>query len=307
MRWYLFTMWTGASALVRDKTREPQELCVPAGATKPPTTQHQIHAHQPQRAQSPHTTGRLLVLHDSDVFATSLFHDSAVLRSQAIQGGVMGNQSYLTLASAAVAELEVKRSRFVCRLAPITDENAARDFINQARTDFRDARHHCTAFILGETAMTRRSNDDGEPSGTAGAPILEALAGAADGQGVTYVAAVVIRWFGGTLLGTGGLTRAYGDATRAALTSSTLQQMTLHQLYSFPARHADAAKIENGLRHNNIHVEKVEYLTGHAEITIGISTNLTTTQATINQIATQEVQLTETGIRWVASDTITPA
>ena len=81
------------------------------------------------------------------------------------------------------------------------------------RAQHWDARHHCSAFVLGPRSELQRSSDDGEPAGTAGAPMLEVLRGA----GVSDVAAVVTRWFGGTLLGAGGLVRAYGDAVRAAL------------------------------------------------------------------------------------------
>ena len=124
-----------------------------------------------------------------------------------------GTQSYLTLAAPARSEIEVRRSRFVCDVAPVTSEDAARAAIEHVRTVSRGAGHHCTAFVLGPDAATLRSNDDGEPSGTAGAPMLELLRG----RNLTDVVAVVSRWFGGTLLGTGGLARAYAGATRAAL------------------------------------------------------------------------------------------
>ncbi len=92
----------------------------------------------------------------------------------------------------------MKRSRFVCDLSPAASEEEARTFIDQVRSGTRDARHHCTAFVLGPDGATQRSNDDGEPSGTAGAPMLDVLRG----RGLTDVVAVVTRWFGGTLLGT---------------------------------------------------------------------------------------------------------
>lgn len=208
--------------------------------------------------------------------------------------------SYLTVASPTVCEIVVKRSRFLCHLEPVADETEARTAIAHVRAQHRDARHHCSAFIIGERAMTRRSNDDGEPSGTAGAPILEALAGAHQGEGVTFTLGIVTRWFGGTLLGTGGLTRAYGDATREALAQATLKRMTQRSLYTFTARHADAARIENGLRHNNIHVQEVQYLSGHAQITIGVS-SLEEVQEKINQLATKDVDLTADGTAWIAS------
>jgi len=95
----------------------------------------------------------------------------------------------------------------------VESEEDARAFIASARSAHHDARHHCTAFVIGPDGGLQRSNDDGEPAGTAGRPMLEAICG----RRVSDVAAVVTRWFGGTLLGAGGLVRAYGEVTGAAL------------------------------------------------------------------------------------------
>ncbi|GAA1964816.1 hypothetical protein GCM10009817_00720 [Terrabacter lapilli] len=135
---------------------------------------------------------------------------------------------YLTLAAPATAELEVRRSRFICDVAPASSEEAARAFVEQVRSTSRDARHHCTAYVLGADGATLRSNDDGEPSGTAGAPMLDVLRG----RGLTDVVAVVTRWFGGTLLGTGGLIRAYGDAVSLALDGATVVARELREACS---------------------------------------------------------------------------
>ena len=151
---------------------------------------------------------------------------------------------YLTISSPASAEIEVRRSRFVCDVAPATSEEAARTFIERVRARSRDARHHCTAYVLGPDGATLRSNDDGEPSGTAGAPMLEVLRG----RGLTDVAAVVTRWFGGTLLGTGGLIRAYGDAVSAALEQASLLSMELREGLVVEVGVADGPRVENALR-----------------------------------------------------------
>ena len=126
---------------------------------------------------------------------------------------LLGVAPYLVPAREATAEIEVKRSRFRSRVVRVETEEAARAVIAEERRVYGTAGHHCSAFVLGPTAATVRSNDDGEPSGTAGPPILDALRG----EDLSDVVAVVTRWFGGTLLGTGGLVQAYGDATRAAL------------------------------------------------------------------------------------------
>jgi uncharacterized YigZ family protein len=168
-----------------------------------------------------------------------------------------GLRHYVTLAGPARSEGEVRRSRFVCDIAPVPSEAAARDVIEQVRTTSRDARHHCTAFVLGPDGATMRSNDDGEPSGTAGAPMLEMLRG----RGVTDVVAVVTRWFGGTLLGTGGLIRAYGDAVSLALDDASLLRMELREGLVVEVDHAAGPRLEHTLRGlPSVEVRAVDYL-----------------------------------------------
>ncbi|OFE14719.1 YigZ family protein [Humibacillus sp. DSM 29435] len=150
---------------------------------------------------------------------------------------------YLTLAASTWAEIEVRRSRFVCTVAPVSSEDAARAAIEGVRGASRDAGHHCTAFVLGSEAATVRTNDDGEPSGTAGAPMLDVLRG----HGLTDVVAVVARWFGGTLLGTGGLIRAYADAVTAALDDATLLRREQHESLVVALDHVSGPRLENAL------------------------------------------------------------
>jgi len=163
--------------------------------------------------------------------------------------------SYLTIARDGQAEIEVKRSRFLCTLARVEDEQAARAVVERLRRQHWDARHHCSAFVLGPEGAVERSSDDGEPAGTAGAPMLEVLRG----RGVTDVVAVVTRWFGGTLLGAGGLVRAYGDAVRAGLDASgTLRRDLLREL-TLELGHADAGRVESELRARGVSVLESEY------------------------------------------------
>lgn len=153
-------------------------------------------------------------------------------------------RSYVTLASPSRAEIEVRRSRFVADLERVATEQEARDVVDRIRAGSREARHHCTAFVLGPDGATQRSNDDGEPSGTAGAPMLEVLRG----RGVSDVVAVVTRWFGGTLLGTGGLIRAYGDAVTAALDSASFVTRERRLEVSIDVGHAVGPRVEHALR-----------------------------------------------------------
>ncbi len=111
-------------------------------------------------------------------------------------------------------ETVIKKSRFICDIAPVSNRDEARDFISSIKDEFPDARHHCSAFIAGppETGEMGMS-DDGEPQGTAGKPMLQVLQGSDIGD----IAAVVTRYFGGILLGTGGLVRAYSGAVQQGL------------------------------------------------------------------------------------------
>lgn len=152
--------------------------------------------------------------------------------------------TYLTVARDTTAEIEVKRSRFLCTLARVDTEDAARRVVDQLRRAHHDARHHCSAFVLGPGAALERSSDDGEPAGTAGAPMLEVLRG----QGLTDVVAVVTRWFGGTLLGAGGLVRAYGDAVRAAVDEAGALRRGLLRELDLEVGHDVAGRVESDLR-----------------------------------------------------------
>ena len=162
---------------------------------------------------------------------------------------------YRTVARAATVETEVKRSRFLCRIERVDSEVAARAVVERVRKEHWDARHHCSAVVLGPDGSVQRSSDDGEPSGTAGAPMLEVLRG----RDVSDVVAVVTRWFGGTLLGAGGLVRAYGDAVRAGLDAAGVHERMLAALFDVPVSHADAGRLERDLRARGVDVRDATY------------------------------------------------
>ena len=148
--------------------------------------------------------------------------------------------------SASEIDLEIKRSHFLGLAARTTSEAQAREFIASRRALYPDARHHCSAFIIANPGATptERSNDDGEPSGTAGKPMLEVLRGSQ----IFDVTVVVTRYFGGTLLGTGGLVRAYSQATAQALEQLSLCRRSQQYLWQLRAPVAEAGRIEAELR-----------------------------------------------------------
>lgn len=148
-------------------------------------------------------------------------------------------------------EIEVKRSRFITALHRTGDEESARSVLAGLRKEFHDARHHCSAFVLGPDRDVQRSNDDGEPSGTAGIPMLDALLKRETAPGVTDlsdVTAVVVRYFGGVLLGAGGLVRAYSESVTAALDRAPLVQRRRLRICTVTVPHAAAGRLENDLR-----------------------------------------------------------
>lgn len=166
---------------------------------------------------------------------------------------------YLTIARDGQAEIEVKRSRFLCTLHRVEDETAARALVEHTRKRHGDARHHCSAFVIGPPpTILERSSDDGEPAGTAGSPMLEVLRGHA-GRGVLDVVAVVTRWFGGTLLGAGGLVRAYSEAVRVALDEVGTIRRELVREYTLAAAYDAAGRLETDLRNAGVAVLDTSY------------------------------------------------
>ncbi|WP_438466662.1 YigZ family protein [Streptococcus pluranimalium] len=142
--------------------------------------------------------------------------------------------NYKTITSNHTTEEEIKKSRFICHLKRVTTEEEARDFIAAIKKEHYRANHSCSAMIIGENSEVKRSSDDGEPSGTAGVPMLTVL----EKQELTNVVAVVTRYFGGIKLGAGGLIRAYTGSVAQALNEIGLvtvkEQVGLQVILTYP-------------------------------------------------------------------------
>ena len=164
-------------------------------------------------------------------------------------------EQYRTIARRGTYDTEVNRSRFLCALAPAATEEEALAFVRGAREAHPSADHHCHAYVIGADARVRKAGDDGEPSGTAGAPMLRMLLR----RDVRYAVAVVSRYFGGVKLGAGGLIRAYGGAVGQAL--DALGTVTRHRrrLVTVTVGHALAGRVHNDLRAAGHAVRDVRY------------------------------------------------
>lgn len=128
------------------------------------------------------------------------------------------SQEYKVVYTGGEAEIIEKKSRFIATVVPVDTEEEALQFIESMRKKYWNATHNCFAYVIGERCELQRCSDDGEPNGTAGRPMLDVLLG----EKVHNIAVVVTRYFGGVLLGTGGLVRAYSSSIQAGLTSSKI-------------------------------------------------------------------------------------
>ena len=137
-------------------------------------------------------------------------------------------------------EIIEKKSRFIATVKPVKTEEEALEFIESLKKKYWDATHNCFAYIISGGTPLKRCSDDGEPSGTAGRPMLDVLTG----EGLTDVCAVVTRYFGGTLLGTGGLVRAYSGAVKEGLSQCVLMEKRPGRELAVTAGYGDVGKVQ---------------------------------------------------------------
>ncbi|MDO4622807.1 MAG: YigZ family protein [Eubacteriales bacterium] len=162
---------------------------------------------------------------------------------------------YRTVLEGGEGRYEEKKSVFIATVRPVADEAEAQAFIEEMKKKYWDARHNCSAFVLGDRSEMMRSSDDGEPSGTAGRPILDVILGA----GLTYTAIVVTRYFGGVLLGTGGLVRAYTEAARDGIAESITAEKIWGSHLQVHLNYTDVGKMQYLLAQAGIPTLHSEY------------------------------------------------
>ena len=153
------------------------------------------------------------------------------------------------------AAYEINKSKFMAHVKHVENEEAAREFVLMIRKKYFDATHNCSAWVLGERGDKQKSNDDGEPGGTAGNPILETI----KKNELTNCAIVVTRYFGGIKLGAGGLIRAYSHTAALGLNAAKIVQITAFRKISLTLEYNFLATVENYLRNKKISVTSTDY------------------------------------------------
>lgn len=165
------------------------------------------------------------------------------------------SELFITIAKNTSFEMVIKKSRFICSIGRADTEEAAQDFIAQVQTANRKANHNCFAYMIGDKDQVQRESDNGEPSGTAGVPILESLQLAK----LHNVVAVVTRYFGGIKLGAGGLIRAYSNVTTNAIHQAGLVQRVLQTAVDITVSYAQHDKLLYFLKEQQVEVANEAY------------------------------------------------
>ena len=171
-------------------------------------------------------------------------------------------ESYRFTWQGGTGEIVEKKSRFIATVAPVKSEEEALSFIEHIRKQYWDARHSCTAFTIGSRHQLTRCSDDGEPAGTAGRPMLDVLLG----ENIHDTCAVVTRYFGGTLLGTGGLVRAYGRCARLGIEAAGIARVKHYKECSVSTDYTTSGKIQYEITkgeyilEDTVYTDKVEFI-----------------------------------------------
>ena len=164
-------------------------------------------------------------------------------------------KDYHTIQSFGESEIIIQKSRFITYVQRAETEEEAQIFINNIKEKHKSANHNCSAYIIGEHDNIQKANDDGEPSGTAGVPMLEVL----KKQGLQDTVVVVTRYFGGIKLGGGGLIRAYGKATTVGIDTAKVVERRLHHLMKVSIDYTWLGKVENEVRNSSYPLKEINY------------------------------------------------
>ncbi|MGG3912710.1 YigZ family protein [Rossellomorea vietnamensis] len=163
---------------------------------------------------------------------------------------------YNTVKGYGENEINIERSRFITYVNRVETEEEAQEFIASIKKKHHDANHNCSAYMIGEQNMIQKANDDGEPSGTAGVPMLEVL----KKRDLKDTVVVVTRYFGGIKLGAGGLIRAYGRATSEGLNATGIVERCLMRVMKTKIDYTWLGKVENEVRSSHYQLKDIHYL-----------------------------------------------
>lgn len=163
---------------------------------------------------------------------------------------------YTVKKDAGSHEIVIQKSRFIGTIKRVESEEEAQIFIQQMKKKYHDATHNCSAYMIGEHDQIQKANDDGEPSGTAGVPMLEVL----KKQNLKDTVVVVTRYFGGIKLGAGGLIRAYGSSTSETIKAVGIMKRQLMKGFSITVDYTLLGKLENEIRNSEHILETINYL-----------------------------------------------
>src|SRR5690625_2881770 len=175
---------------------------------------------------------------------------------------------YYTVKQEGSHEIVIQKSRFIGYVERVSTEEEAITFIQKIKKQHHDATHNCSAYIIGDHDQIQKANDDGEPSGTAGIPMLEVL----KRMSLKNIAVVVTRYFGGIKLGAGGLIRAYSSTTSETLKHIGLVKGELMQGFSLTIEYPLLGKVENALRQSPYVIDRINYLE-NVELIVYVDTN----------------------------------
>lgn len=203
--------------------------------------------------------------------------------------------SHRMVAQDGTNEIEIKKSRFICHLFRVTTEDEAREHIESVRKEHWNANHNCTAWIIGEQQANQRSSDDGEPSGTAGMPMLEVLRR----RELTDTLAIVTRYFGGVMLGAGGLIRAYGGSVSEALDTIGVVERVPLSVVQMVADYETAGRVENTIRAKDLDLVDVAYDTDVTFELVMAPADVDSFQTWLQELTNGEIAATITGERFV--------
>jgi uncharacterized YigZ family protein len=174
--------------------------------------------------------------------------------------------TYQTIEAPTIGEYKEKGSKFIAYAYHVEDKEAIKQRLEEVKKLHNKARHHCYAYRIGLDNNVYRANDDGEPSGTAGRPILGQL----DSFGLRHVLVVVVRYFGGTKLGTSGLKRAYKESTIDALEQATVIEKIVKKQFQLTYDYAITAEVMNYINKSNFKIKETQYTNEQTILTIAV-------------------------------------